>query len=133
MNGLTLFHTKKFELSLTEASLPLSGLQISNALRNVSCRSWRDCTLTPQCQTQCDYASRKCTSNLVKPTLSHACGVVFDYLLFDAPSFIKPTLNRLLRRCMKLTWSTPDIDLQHSLLALDIRDVIWGQIHHQSR
>ena len=133
MNGLTLFHSKKYELFLTESSLPLSGPQISDALRNVSCRTWRDCTLTPQCQTQCDYRSRKCTSMLVKPTLSHVCDIMADYLLFDAPSFIKVSLGRLLRRCQRLTWSVPDLDLQHSLIIVDLKDVIWGHIQHQTR
>ncbi|RUS87104.1 hypothetical protein EGW08_005104 [Elysia chlorotica] len=133
IDGLTLFHTKTFELALTESSLPLSGAQVSHALRNVSCRSWRDCTLTAQCQTQCDYRSRRCTAQLVKPTLTHACGLMKDYLLFDAPRFIRPSLGRLLRRCARLTWSAPDLDLQHSLLVQELRDILWGHIQHLTR
>ncbi|GFO45561.1 protein fam69b-like [Plakobranchus ocellatus] len=133
MDGMTLHHNKHFELSLTESSLPLSATQISTALKNITCYSWRDCAFTPQCTTLCNYKTHTCLPRLVRPTLSHACHVMTDYLLFDAPARLKPTLGRLLRRCQKLTWSMSELDLHHSLLSLELRDIIWGHIQNAAR
>lgn len=109
----------------------LSSQQIHNKLSNITCQYAHDCTLTQQCQTVCDFSSRQCSGKVTRPTLAFVCDIMEDYLLFDAPKALKITLSRLIHRCQSLSVYTQMLDLVHSIIVLDLKNVLWNYIQNK--
>lgn len=131
VNGLSLHHLSSFEVIITGETMLLSSQQIRNRLSNVTCHYAHDCTLTPQCQTSCDYSTKQCSGKVSRPTIAHICDIMEDYLLFDAPSVVKVSLNRLIHRCQSLSLYTQKLDLVHSILVLDLKSLLWNFIQNK--
>ncbi|BFZ20499.1 hypothetical protein BsWGS_23538 [Bradybaena similaris] len=131
VDGLSLHHHGSYEVILTEDTMLLSSQQIRNKLSNITCQYAHDCILTPQCQTMCDFSSRQCSGKVTRPTLAFVCDIMEDYLLFDAPKTLKITLSRLIHRCQSLSVYTQMLDLVHSIIVLDLKNVLWNYIQNK--
>ncbi|CAG5129540.1 unnamed protein product, partial [Candidula unifasciata] len=120
VDGLSLHHHDSYEVILTEETMLLSSQQIRNKLANITCHYAHDCILTPQCQTM-----------FTRPTLAVVCDILEEYLLFDAPKIVKTSLSRLIHRCQSLSVYTQMLDLVHSILVLDLKNLLWNYIQNK--
>ncbi|CAL1540456.1 unnamed protein product [Lymnaea stagnalis] len=129
-NGMTLSRLPNYEIVISEETMLLSSHQVIKKLSNVTCYHSDDCVLTPQCKTTCDVSNNQCTGTLVRPTAAHICDIMEDYLLFDAPRLLKPTLTRLIHRCQAMNLRSPKLDLLHSVVIIDIKSVLWNTLQY---
>ena len=108
----------------------LSGQQIKSRLANRTCRHSFDCQLTEHCQTTCDHDTGRCSTTLLRPTLSHVCKIVQDYLYVDAPRKIKKRFGKWLHNCYNLGRDSARPSVSHSIVVIELKRVIWDLIQN---
>ncbi|PVD22324.1 hypothetical protein C0Q70_18134 [Pomacea canaliculata] len=121
-------HTENYEAQVTDAGRILSSVMLESELSNRTCSHDNQCQYSESCTTMCDTKKQKCSGETIKPTIWQACQLIKDYLLFDAPDNIQPTLEKLLYNCMRLVIYGQSIDMSHTILVTDLKTVLWDHI-----
>ncbi|XP_070177305.1 divergent protein kinase domain 1B-like [Littorina saxatilis] len=121
-------HGPTHEAIVTDARHIYSSAMLANALENRTCSHDHHCHFSHYCTTMCDTRRQQCTGEITKPTLWQACHLLREYLLFDAPPKLKPTLERLLSRCSHLIIYGQSIDMSHVVLITDLKTILWDHI-----
>ena len=121
-------YTENYEPKFVDLSQVVPKKQVRTAMQVTSCNADEDCAYTSQCVTKCNLTSRKCTDDLVRPSLFYLCQLIRPFILTDAPRVIRGDLLHLFSRCSKLQGYMRDLALQHSLVYTDLRSLLWRRV-----
>nr|KAG5690912.1 hypothetical protein BaRGS_003403 [Batillaria attramentaria] len=132
LKSTSIGHTDTYEAVLTNLEDIKSGTMLATAMENRTCAHDHQCHYTKYCTTMCDTLTQVCSGEVTKPTLWQACHLLKEYLLFDAPEKLKPTLEKLLYRCAHLIIYGQSIDMSHVVLITDLKAVLWDQIKNRN-
>lgn len=121
-------YSTNYDVRITDLSEVISERELSHYFEQTTCHSHADCQYSHTCQAMCNHETGFCQQELVHPNLYYICQILRPYLSPGLPRDIKGDMGNLWDKCDALSVNNTELELQHSLVLIDLKSVLWKQI-----
>ncbi|XP_071947248.1 divergent protein kinase domain 1A-like [Antedon mediterranea] len=120
--------TNNFDVKVLDLDNIFLENKLVSTLKEFPCHKNADCVVGNDCRSLCNMDTQHCTGEILYPNLRKICSVMYDYLLYRAPDSIKVKIRENLDKCLQLVTTDSEMQLKHSLILNDLKNLLWTQI-----
>ncbi|XP_033119224.1 divergent protein kinase domain 1B-like isoform X2 [Anneissia japonica] len=127
-NRHSIGYTNNFDVKVLDLDNIYLENKLIDTLKEFPCHKNVDCVVGNDCRSLCNMETQHCTGEILFPNLRKVCSMIYNYLLYRAPDSIKEKIQENLDKCIKLVTTDSDMQLKHSLILNELKNLLWTQI-----
>ncbi|ELU07386.1 hypothetical protein CAPTEDRAFT_174120 [Capitella teleta] len=124
----TIGHNSQYDVRVIELKNMITQRELAISFSQTPCLDNANCVIGTTCLGSCNSSTAKCNPGVMRPNLYHICQLLQPYLAPSIPRDIKGDLMNLWDACFALSSNSSDLELNHSLVLINLKSLLWNEI-----